>query len=105
MRDPIADNEAPGPEYELIMPFVVVTSVGGPYDDDAYVAGFEMGRLDAVLQLSSRATITHQVIMRTANVAQADLIAMNHRWTVAQVVELDDGWSQIELNRLDRRTR
>ena len=35
-------------DYELVMPFVVVTSAGGPYDDESYVAGFEASRVDAL---------------------------------------------------------
>lgn len=35
--------------YGLVMPFVSVASKGGPYDDDAYAAGWAMGALDAKL--------------------------------------------------------
>lgn len=48
---PGQDNIVAEPaEYDLVMPFVTVTSAGGPHDDDAYVAGFEMGALDACLR-------------------------------------------------------
>lgn len=36
-------------EYALVMPFTVVASVGGPYDDDAFAAGFTAGRIDCLL--------------------------------------------------------
>lgn len=62
-------------EIDLVMPFVVVASKGGPYDDDSYCAGYEMARLDAALEAGPR---HHQVTIRTANATQADLIAMHH---------------------------
>lgn len=64
-------------EYGLVMPFLPVKSRGGPHDDDAYVAGFEMGRLDCALALRPK-TPLHMTTIRTDNVEQADLIAMNH---------------------------
>lgn len=65
-------------EYGLVMPFTVVASKGGPYDDAAYCAGYEMGQLDAALAAGPR---LHQVTIRTANVPQADLVAMRHGYT------------------------
>lgn len=65
-------------EYDLVMPFVTVASVGGPHDDESYVAGFEMG----VLQARLRAALHHglglpEVVIHRENVPQADLIAMD----------------------------
>ena len=65
-------NEEPA-EYGLLMPFVVVASKGGPFDDASYCAGYEMGQLDAALSAGPR---LHQVTIRTVNVPQADLVAM-----------------------------
>jgi hypothetical protein len=62
-------------EMSLVMPFLPVTSRGGPFDDQAFVAGYEMGRLDEVLRA---APPTHSTTIRTDNAAQADLIAMQH---------------------------
>ena len=31
--------------YELLIPFVAVESNGGPFEDEAFVAGFQLGRL------------------------------------------------------------
>ena len=63
------------PQYDLVMPFVPVKSRGGPHDDDAYVAGYEMGQLNAVL---ASAPPAHEATIRSDNAAQADLIAMRH---------------------------
>lgn len=69
-------------EYGLVMPFVTVTSVGGPHDDTAYVAGFEMGALDVRLaQAAAARAVPRTTCIHTANMAQADLIAMKHGFT------------------------
>jgi hypothetical protein len=62
-------------EYEPVMPFVAVASNGGPYDDQAYTAGYEMGVLDEALKWQPP---THSVTIRTDNAGQADLLAMRH---------------------------
>lgn len=66
------DNEA---SYELEMPFVAVRSRGGPFDDDAFVAGYQMGLLDAEL---SGSVFDQGRAISAANREQADLIAMRH---------------------------
>ena len=76
IREPEDDHSQH--EYELVMPFVTVTSVGGPHDDDAYVAGWEMGDLDASLRVLSRFGVEIHKTIRADNRAQADLIAMKH---------------------------
>jgi hypothetical protein len=71
--------------YELKMPFVVVTSVGGPYDDNAYVAGWEAKTIQ--IQLAGLAEQSGPLIMVALvlieNQPQIDLVAMQEGWTVA----------------------
>lgn len=67
-------------EYRLLMPFVVVQSVGGPYDDASYVAGWNLGYLDARLQFSPRQPV--EVTINTSNRPQVDLVAMKHGYTL-----------------------
>lgn len=70
------------PEYDLVMPFVTCASVGGPHDDASYVAGFAMGRLDAVLQIAGQlgmGSLTETV--DAASKQQADLLAMRRGFT------------------------
>lgn len=76
----------------VIVPFVVVASVGGMYQDDSFFAGYEIGRLEADLD-HARATghfpaprwlkepLTHQAdlaamarnfVMRTRNPGPED---------------------------------
>jgi hypothetical protein len=83
--------------YEIVMPFVTVTSKGGPHDDDAYTAGWEMGALDALLQHSHPPM--HEQVIHAVNAEQADLIGMKHGYSVKVVVtEGDPEWSWLELN-------
>ncbi len=74
----------PDAEYGLLMPFVTVVSANGPHDDAAYVAGFEMGALDARLELAALArAIPTTTSIHADNRPQADLIAMKHGFTAA----------------------
>lgn len=84
----MSDEEEAG--YDLVMPFLPVVSKGGPYDDDAFVAGYEMGQLNAVLE--SRSPQSTSVTIKTANAAQADLIAMRHRYRCETTVS--DEWPE-----------
>lgn len=74
-------------EYGLVMPFTVVTSKGGPYDDRAFVAGYQMGLLSGELHLRA------EPIERTfyaGLLRQADLIAMREGWEMKPVEMPDD---------------
>lgn len=77
-------EEAP---LELVMPFVTVTSVGGPHDDGSYVAGWTCGRLDARLGMFAHLGVpSHVEWFAAALVPQVELIAMKNGYTV----DLDD---------------
>lgn len=86
-------------EYGLVMPFVTVTSVGGPHDDTAYVAGYEMGALDARLELAALArAIPTATNIHTVNQPQADLIAMKHGFTLSFTpIDGHDDWLHVEF--------
>jgi hypothetical protein len=82
-------------EYGLVMPFVVCASKGGPYDDDAFTAGYEMGSLDGLI---AQGPISLTTTIRTASVPQADLIAMHHGYIVTERRDEDDGeWSTVRI--------
>jgi hypothetical protein len=81
-------------EYGLVMPFVSVASVGGPHDDQAYVAGWEMGMLDAELRYA-RPPLLDRVIHRS-NCRQVDLIAMKYGYS-SRVEDYDQQWSYLSL--------
>jgi hypothetical protein len=97
----VSDDAEP-PDYALVMPFVVCRSQGGPYDDDSFVAGYELGRLDAelpVLAALNFDSISRQV--PTPCVEQLDLIAMRHGYRVNHVGYEHDGWTDVDLDRTD----
>lgn len=84
------------PCYDLVMPFLAVRSKGGPYDDEAYVAGYEMGQLDALLESHHHPINTRAV--QTANLAQVDLLAMQYGYTIRSTPYQDDPeWTTVEF--------
>jgi hypothetical protein len=92
-----ADEDA---DYELVMPFVVVRSTGGPYDDEAYCAGMELGRLDRDLLTMCTWVDTFETLIRVANAPHVDLVAMQYGWAMDHDPEHDaDGWVTVTLRR------
>ncbi len=84
-RDPGHERRPAGDPIvsdELVMPFVTVQSVGGPHEDDAYVAGYQMGQLWVRLATAAANELEfgHLTIL-AASRTQADLIAMHHGFT------------------------
>jgi hypothetical protein len=80
--------------FDLVMPFVTVTSKGGPHDDDAYTAGWEMGLLDALLD-RQRPSV-HEQFIQADSEPQADLIAMRRGYS-AVVRPTGEGWAWAEF--------
>jgi hypothetical protein len=77
------------------MPFLPVASKGGPWDDDAFVAGYQMGLLDARLELGH---LPESLTIYTGNREQADLIAMRHGYTVVFTQEPDwPEWTHMQV--------
>lgn len=91
-----------GVEYGLVMPFVVCTSKGGPYQDGAYVAGWEAGSLDTTLKLTASGFPAERMVFpqpfHADNRDQIDLIAMQYGM-VAEFTDLGDGWVSLTLRR------
>jgi hypothetical protein len=88
-------------EYELVMPLVTVKSEGGPHDDESYVAGWEMGRLDTLLANLPASPIpaTYHVTVKADNQPQADRIAMKHGYVAAFEDSDVEGWSYMEVTK------
>jgi hypothetical protein len=84
-------------EAVLVMPFVTVFSRGGPHDDASYVAGWEMGGLNA--ELEHARVISLERLIHTENAAQADLIAMRYGYRAEIEPTHVDGWSSLRLTR------
>jgi hypothetical protein len=75
--------------WGLVFPFVVCQSHGGPYDDTAFVAGYQAGRIDSALAAATavgvdRATFT----VRTALTPQLELVGMHHGFTDIRATEV-----------------
>lgn len=66
------------PSYQLVMPFVACRSEGGPYDDEAFVAGYRLGILDA--KLHARQPTFSEPIEPLAR-EQCDLLAMRYGYS------------------------
>lgn len=93
-------------EYGLVMPFVVVASKDGPFEDNAYCAGWECGKLDADLAiLRALGAPTCSRMMRTLNIPQVDLIAMQHGFDIVPAegddFNLAEEWAHIVFYRHD----
>jgi hypothetical protein len=85
--------------YEIVMPFVVCASNGGPFEDSAWVAGYEMGLLAAELRSTTESVIERTV--RTANVPQADLLGMDTGFDVeSRPAEISgEEWSYVRFTK------
>jgi hypothetical protein len=91
----VTDHEEPG--WDLVMPFVVCASQGGPYDDRSFVAGYQLGRLDrdlGVLAALEFASVSR--VLYTDSLAQADLIGMRHGYRMERGYE-HDRWSDVDF--------
>lgn len=100
-----SDDDRPASGWDMVMPFVVVASQGGPYDDVPFCAGFELGRLDSYLAACAAMdppALPGRRLVRTASVPQIDLIAMRHGCTVAaDPCDETPEWSQVTFERAD----
>jgi hypothetical protein len=69
--------------FELVMPFVLVKSNGGPYDDEAFDAGMACGQLWVELvALSPHEALPRPRYVPPEYVHQMDLIAMHFEYTL-----------------------
>lgn len=64
--------------FSLVIPFTCVESVGGPYNDAAFAAGFDCGVIDGKLAAGLDDHEELPATVRTGLVGQLDLIAMRH---------------------------
>lgn len=77
-----------GDEFELVFPFSVCASQGGPFDDDAFVAGVQFGTaMERMVAGFVPATFTVDERLE----ALLDLVAMREG-CVTEVTEREGGW-------------
>jgi len=88
------------PDYELVMPFVIVKSQGGIYDDAAFVAGANCGQFMTELQaLAAHRALPHPRYVRPEVLPQYDLIAMRYGYQLRHE-DLDEasGYQRISFD-------
>lgn len=78
-------NDEDDTEYEMLMPFIACKSQGGPFDDDAFIAGHEIG----VLWIRLAAVKVFEALPITATVRrdllpQVDLMAMHYELALTE---------------------
>lgn len=102
------DQPEPDATYGLVFPFVVCASQGGPYDDAAFVAGCQVGRVDRSLALIAAADGDGaSFTVYTALVPQLELVGMHHGFPVIQAVQVEETdqhpampeWTHIRFSR------
>ncbi len=90
-------------EYALVMPFVVVKSQGGPYDDDAFTAGWQASQIDRVLSAAVEigASALAPISVPPALLPQLDLIAMKHGYqaTSEPWAEAPEHWALVTFSK------
>lgn len=92
--------------YALLFPFVNVKSVGGKFDDDAFVAGYEVGGIGQRIAIQMAINdLPLLVTIRRDNLTQIDLIAMHFELVLTEVAWDDDieggvktEWAQISID-------
>lgn len=92
----MTDNEG---TYELVMPFVLTRSEGGPYDDAAFSAGMTCGQLWTELMILAKHGATPRPrYVQPEHVPQIDLIAMHYGYTL-KPGEIDEasGWQRVDF--------
>lgn len=102
----MGDDSGGSVEYGLVMPFVVCRTNGGPYDDQSFVAGYQVAAIDSALVVA--AAIGASVIPVAQCVyrpllPQLDLVGMRHGYRMRShdVTAGDDAetWSTVEFYR------
>jgi len=91
MADEQVPRDAAGHEMQLVMPFVVCQSKGGPYDDESFTVGWHAARIDTALQwgeLFGADQFTFTV--RSPLLPQLDLIGMRYHYTMTTLPWPDD---------------
>lgn len=97
---PSAESDAGEPtRYGLLMPFIACKSLGGRYEDEAFVAGARFGKLAA--ELEARQPDEHQSYEYPAMIPQLDLLAMHlgYRLEHEPWDEHPDNWTLVTFTR------
>lgn len=89
MTSPLDQPEPEG--LELVYPFVACKSQGGPYDDDAFVAGVQLGRIDASLQAAAALGLDRaEFMVYTTLAGQLELVGMARGFPVVTATKVGE---------------
>lgn len=91
------------PEYELVYPFVACQSQGGPYEDQAFVAGVQLGKLTQSLEIASTLGVERLTTrtIYTSLVPQVELAGMAYGFPFMSAEECGDEapeWSYVTFS-------
>jgi len=81
-------------DFELLMPFVACQSQGGPYDDEAFTAGWRCAEVYLALQVASG----WHGPAKVTELPQLDLIAMRWQRTLTAGEPTTDGWVEVLIS-------
>jgi hypothetical protein len=83
------------------MPFVVVQSRGGPYEDKAFVAGVRYGMISSTLDRLAAGTTSIAWWVEPSLVPQLDMLAMDHHLKFATMPadEYPEAWVCVTFSR------
>ena len=88
------EQDRPEPEaMTLVVPFIVCTSKGGPYDDASFVAGFQAARVDHMLEVAALVCaerVAVPFVVRTDLVPQLELLGMHRGFPVIEAAEVTE---------------
>ncbi len=89
MTDPL-DLPEPDGQMSLLDPFVACKSQGGPYDDDPFVAGVQVGQIDRALTVAAAAGADRLTFTaRTDLIRQLELCGMARGFPVVTAVQVE----------------
>lgn len=97
--------------WGMLYPFLAVKSKGGPYDDDAFVGGAQLGRVDTLLQVAETMDAIRRLsfTVRTTLVKTLELAGMARGFPLmeAETIQATDEypampeWSTITFRRTE----
>lgn len=95
-RPPWDDSE---PASDVDVPYNVVTSKGGLYDDVSFMAGIQFGQIRRTLY--DRDVCAATALVYSDLVTQIDLLAMAHGYTCDILME-DHFWTHLGFTRIEK---
>lgn len=89
-------------EPDLRVPFIVCQTAGGPYDDQAFMIGFQIGIIYGALRERKLPRYETAVPDDALILQQVDLVAMRYGYTIRGWTWPEQpGWARIVATRVD----